>query len=80
MDLNKLFSQRMNANIQKSLDVAIARFERGNITGIMVNKNLVSTLLALCIANKISVLKLHIAKRESERERERKPYLAKRLL
>ena len=36
MDLNKLLSQRMNEALHKSLDIAISRFEDGDITGIMV--------------------------------------------
>ena len=36
VDLNKLLSQRMNEAIHKSLEVAINRFEEGDITGVMV--------------------------------------------
>jgi len=36
IDLNRLIGQRINAALQKSLEVAIARFEGGDITGIMV--------------------------------------------
>ena len=36
VDLNKLLSQRMNEALHKSLDIAISRFEDGDITGIMV--------------------------------------------
>ncbi|XP_052277859.1 cytoplasmic FMR1-interacting protein-like isoform X1 [Dreissena polymorpha] len=35
IDLNKLVGQRINAALQKSLEVAISRFEGGDITGIM---------------------------------------------
>ena len=37
IDLNRLIAQRMNANLQRSLDVAISRFESGDITGIVVS-------------------------------------------
>ena len=37
IDLNRLISQRINAALQKSLDVAISRFESGDITGIVVS-------------------------------------------
>jgi cytoplasmic FMR1 interacting protein len=36
IDLNRLIGQRINAALQKSLEVAISRFEGGDITGIMV--------------------------------------------
>jgi len=36
IDLNRLVGQRINAALQKSLEVAISRFEGGDITGIMV--------------------------------------------
>ncbi|XP_022901321.1 cytoplasmic FMR1-interacting protein [Onthophagus taurus] len=35
IDLNKLITQRINADMQKSLDFAISKFEAGDITGIM---------------------------------------------
>ncbi|XP_074651924.1 cytoplasmic FMR1-interacting protein 2-like isoform X2 [Tubulanus polymorphus] len=35
IDLNRLISQRVTVALQKSLDVAISRFESGDITGIM---------------------------------------------
>merc|ERR1719489_725945 len=35
IDLNRLISQRINNNLQKSLDYAISRFEAGDITGIV---------------------------------------------
>lgn len=35
IDLNKLITQRINADMQKSLDFAIGKFEAGDITGIM---------------------------------------------
>ncbi|WAQ99149.1 CYFIP-like protein [Mya arenaria] len=35
IDLNRLVGQRINAALQKSLEVAISRFEGGDITGIM---------------------------------------------
>ena len=37
VDINKLLSQRMNEALHKSLDIAISRFEDGDITGIMVS-------------------------------------------
>ncbi len=36
VDINKLLSQRMNVALHRSLDIAISRFEDGDITGIMV--------------------------------------------
>ncbi|EEB13869.1 conserved hypothetical protein [Pediculus humanus corporis] len=57
IDLNKLITQRINADMQKSLDLAISKFEAGDITGVVeldgilqVNKlchKLLSKLLAL---------------------------------
>ncbi|XP_037086734.1 cytoplasmic FMR1-interacting protein-like isoform X2 [Pollicipes pollicipes] len=35
IDLNKLISQRINANMQKSLDLALTRFEASDLTGIV---------------------------------------------
>lgn len=35
IDLNKLITQRINADMHKSLDLAISKFEAGDITGIM---------------------------------------------
>jgi len=37
IDLNRLISQRINAALQRSLDVAISRFESGDITGVVVS-------------------------------------------
>lgn len=37
IDLNRLISQRINAAIYKSLEVAIARFQSSDITGIVVS-------------------------------------------
>ncbi|KAJ8936438.1 hypothetical protein NQ318_015584 [Aromia moschata] len=34
IDLNKLITQRINADMQKSLDLAISKFEAGDITGV----------------------------------------------
>lgn len=36
IDLNKLITQRINADMQKSLDLAISKFEAGDITGVVV--------------------------------------------
>ena len=36
IDLNRLVGQRINAALQKSMEVAISRFEGGDITGIVV--------------------------------------------
>ena len=38
IDLNRLIGQRINAALQKSLDVAISRFESGDLTGIVVSR------------------------------------------
>lgn len=37
IDLNKLITQRINADMQKSLDLAISKFEAGDITGVVVS-------------------------------------------
>lgn len=37
IDLNHLITQRVNAYMLKSLDVAVGRFESGDITGIVVS-------------------------------------------
>lgn len=37
IDLNRLIGQRVNASLQKALDVAISRFEGGELTGIVVS-------------------------------------------
>ena len=37
IDLNRLICQRINNSLQKSLDLAISRFEAGDITGIVVS-------------------------------------------
>lgn len=42
IDLNRLISQRINAALQRSLDVAISRFESGDITGIVELEALVN--------------------------------------
>lgn len=39
IDLNKLITQRINADMQKSLDLAISKFESGDITGVVVSLN-----------------------------------------
>jgi cytoplasmic FMR1 interacting protein len=44
IDLNKLITQRINADMQKSLDLAVSKFEAGDITGIVV-----SQLLLVCM-------------------------------
>jgi hypothetical protein len=36
IDLNRLIGQRVNASLQKALEVAISRFEGGELTGIVV--------------------------------------------
>ena len=38
--MNKLIGQRVNASLQKALDVAISRFEAGDITGIVVSNTI----------------------------------------
>lgn len=40
IDLNKLITQRLNNSMIRSLDCAIARFESGDICGIVVCKHL----------------------------------------
>lgn len=37
IDLNRLIAQRINTALQKALDVAISRFESGDISGIVVS-------------------------------------------
>lgn len=41
IDLNKLITQRINADMQKSLDLAISKFEAGDITGVMELEGLI---------------------------------------
>ncbi|XP_064608148.1 cytoplasmic FMR1-interacting protein 2-like isoform X2 [Liolophura sinensis] len=41
IDLNRLLGQRINAALQRSLDVAIARFEGGDLTGIVELEGLI---------------------------------------
>ncbi|KAK6173555.1 hypothetical protein SNE40_016982 [Patella caerulea] len=41
IDLNRLIGQRINAALQKALDVSISRFEAGDITGIVELEGLV---------------------------------------
>lgn len=48
IDLNKLVAQTINSVIQNSLDIAISRFEAGDITGIMVNENAKIKYLNIC--------------------------------
>lgn len=38
IDLNKLITQRINVDMLKSLDLAISKFEAGDITGTVVRK------------------------------------------
>ena len=40
IDLNKLISQRISVALQKSLDVAISRFEAHDLTGAVVSAHL----------------------------------------
>lgn len=40
IDLNKLITQRINANMHKSIELAISRFEGNDITGIVVSRRL----------------------------------------
>ncbi|GFR33631.1 cytoplasmic FMR1-interacting protein [Trichonephila clavata] len=42
IDLNRLIAQRVNAALQKSLDLAISRFEAGDITGIIELEGLIN--------------------------------------
>ena len=39
IDLDRLIAQRVNAALQKALDVAISRFEVGDITGVIVSEH-----------------------------------------
>ncbi|XP_040569024.1 cytoplasmic FMR1-interacting protein [Lepeophtheirus salmonis] len=48
IDLNRLICQRINNSILKSLDLAISRFEAGDITGVVELENLIK-------ANKLTV-------------------------
>ncbi|XP_022241956.1 cytoplasmic FMR1-interacting protein-like [Limulus polyphemus] len=41
IDLNRLIAQRINATLQKSLELAISRFEAGDITGIVELEGLI---------------------------------------
>lgn len=41
IDLNRLIAQRVNAALQKSLDLAISRFEAGDITGVVELEGLI---------------------------------------
>ena len=45
LDLNRLISQKVNVALQKSLDIAISKFENGDITGIVVSEKLYDFLL-----------------------------------
>ena len=44
IDLNRLVCQRINNSLQKSLDLAIARFEANDITGVVELEALVKVL------------------------------------
>jgi hypothetical protein len=37
IDLNRLISQRVNVALLKALELSVARFEGGDITGVVVN-------------------------------------------
>lgn len=45
IDLNKLITQRINADMQKSLDLAISKFEAGDITGVIELDGLIQVRL-----------------------------------
>lgn len=45
IDLNKLITQRINADMQKSLDLAISKFEAGDITGVIELDGLLQVVL-----------------------------------
>ena len=55
IDLNRLISQRINAALQRSLDVAISRFESGDITGIVVSLHCASCCF-LCVLSEYQAL------------------------
>ena len=40
IDLNRLISQRVNAALLKALELAVAPFEAGDITGVVVSLTL----------------------------------------
>lgn len=42
--MNKLITQRINANMHKSIELAISRFEGNDITGIVVSNSNSNTL------------------------------------
>ena len=62
IDLNRLICQRINNSLQKSLDLAISRFEAGDITGIVVSKyvfneiNLKLSIFCLKIQKDVTLL------------------------
>lgn len=45
IDLNKLITQRINTDMQKSLDLAVNKFEAGDITGVMELDGLLQVLI-----------------------------------
>lgn len=52
IDLNRLIGQRVNAALQKALDVAISRFEAGDITGTVVSNKIIHVVE--CIRDSMS--------------------------
>ena len=51
IDLNKLITQRINADMQKSLELAISKFEAGDITGVVVSSR--HYFVCFCIINNL---------------------------
>ena len=47
IDLNRLVCQRINNSLQRSLDLAIARFEANDITGVVELEALVKVFIYL---------------------------------
>lgn len=72
IDLNRLIGQRINTALQKAVDVAISRFESGDITGIVVctiyyyvpSRQIVMIMISanlkvlVCIANLWELIKM----------------------
>ena len=56
IDLNRLISQRVNAALLKALELSVARFEAGDITGVVVNGNFLRILIGLTILFKLKYI------------------------
>jgi len=53
IDLNKLITQRINVDLLKSLELAITKFQGGDLTGVVV-----SVLLSRTLGNTLLILRL----------------------